>query len=129
MAKLRGLWGERSAAERELAWAEREADAEVEARWRAAGVLADQLSRLRGTYLARAEESLRISLAAYQEGAMSLLQVIDASRTLGDARSAYYRTVFAHQQSLLDLNAAVGAAAQGDAVRNDSSTDKTGYNS
>ena len=103
--------GERSAAEQELAWAERQAVAEVEAAYEAAQLLTEQADYLRGTFLARAEESRRIALAAYQEGAVSLLQVLDASRTLGDARLTYYRTIFAQRQSLLELNAAVGASS------------------
>lgn len=103
--------GERSAAEQELAWAERQAIAEVEAAYEAAQLLTEQVDYLRGTFLARAEESRRIALAAYQEGAVSLLQVLDASRTLGDARLTYYRTTFAQRLSLLELNAAVGASS------------------
>lgn len=100
--------GERTAAEYEFAWAERQAVSEVEAALEAARLLTEQVGMLRGSFLARAEESRRIALAAYQEGAVSLLQVIDASRTLADARVTYYRTVFAQRQSLLELNAAVG---------------------
>lgn len=101
--------GERTAAEQELAWAERQAVADVEAAYEAARLLSEQAKLLRGSFLNRAEESRRIALAAYQEGAVSLLQVLDASRTLADARLTYYRTLFAQRQSLLELNAAVGA--------------------
>lgn len=102
--------GERLAAELELAWAERQAAAEVEAAYEAVQLLTDQANRLRGSFLDRAEESRRIALAAYEEGAVSLLQVLDASRTLADARLTYYRTLFAQRQSLLELRAATGAS-------------------
>lgn len=101
--------GERTAAEQESAWAERQVAAEVQAAYEAARLLTDQATRLRGSFLNRAAESLRLAVAAYQEGAVSLLQVFDASRTLADARLAYYQTVFAQRQRLLELQAAVGA--------------------
>jgi cobalt-zinc-cadmium efflux system outer membrane protein len=101
--------GERVAAERELEWTERQALAEVESAYEAARLLGEQVRRLQGKFLGRAEESRRIALAAYTEGAVSLLQVLDASRTLADARLTYYRTVFAQRQSLLELNVAVGS--------------------
>lgn len=101
--------GERTASEQELAWAERQAVAEVEAAYQSVQLLGEQMNRLRGSFLNRAEESRRIALAAYQEGAVSLLQVLDASRTLADARLTYYRTLFAQRQSRLELQAAIGA--------------------
>jgi len=101
--------GERVAAERELEWTERQALAEVEAAYEAARLLREQVGKLHGKFLGRAEESRRIALAAYTEGAVSLLQVLDASRTLADARLTYYRTVFAQRQSILELNVALGS--------------------
>lgn len=101
---------ERTAAEQELEWSERQAEADVAAAYEAARLLTDQARRLRGGFLERAEESRRIALAAYQEGAVSLLQALDASRTLADARVTYYRTLFAQRQSVLELQAAIGAS-------------------
>lgn len=100
--------GERAAAEQEAVWAERQVAAEVEAAYEAARLLTERADALRGTFLERAEESRRIALAAYQEGAGSLLQLLDASRTLADARLIYYRTLFAQRQGVLELKAAVG---------------------
>lgn len=108
--EVRRAVGERTAAEQELAWAERQADAEVAAAYEAARLLTEQARRLRSGFLERAEESRRIALAAYQEGAVSLLQVLDASRTLADARFTYYRTLFTQRQSMLELQAAIGAS-------------------
>lgn len=102
--------GERTAAEQELAWAERQVAAEVQAAYEAARLLTDQATRLRGSFLNRAAESLRLAVAAYQEGAVTLLQVFDASRTLADARLSYYQTVFEQRQRLLELQMAVGAS-------------------
>lgn len=100
--------GERSAAERELAWAERRAAAEVAGAVEAARLLTAQASRLKQGFLARAEEARRVALAAYREGAAPLLQVIDATRTLAEARVTYYRAQFAQRESILVLQAAVG---------------------
>lgn len=108
--EVRRAAGERTAAEQELVWTERQAEAEVVAAYEAARLLTEQARRLRGGFLQRAEESRQIALAAYQEGAVSLLQVLDASRTLADARLTYYRTLFTQRQSILELQAAIGAS-------------------
>ncbi len=59
-------------------------------------------------FLARANESRRIALGAYREGAVPLLQVIDAARTWAEARGTYYRLIFAQHQSILALLVADG---------------------
>lgn len=60
------------------------------------------------SFLSRAEESRRIALGAYREGAVPLFQVIDAARAWADARLTYYRTIFAQQQSIVSLIVAEG---------------------
>ena len=100
--------GERTAAERELAWIERRASADLAGAYEAARILEQQVARLEQGFLKRAEEARRIALAAYQEGAAPLLQVIDATRTLAEARLTYYRALFARREGLLDLYNAAG---------------------
>jgi outer membrane protein, heavy metal efflux system len=100
--------GEQTAAEQELAWIERRAKADVRGAYDAASVLGEQRRRLDAGFLAKAEESRRVAVAAYQEGAAPLLAVIDATRTLADARVTYYRALFAEREGLLDLYAAAG---------------------
>ena len=100
--------GERSAAERELAWTERLATAEVAGAYEAARLFTTQVAALDGQLLTRAAQARGIAVAAYQEGAGSLLQVIDATRTLADARATYYEALFARAESLLALYAAAG---------------------
>ncbi len=100
--------GEQTAAEQELAWAERRAAADVRGAYDAARVLSDQRRRLDAGFLSKAEESRRVAVVAYQEGAAPLLTVIDATRTLADARLTYYRALFAEREGLLDLYAAAG---------------------
>ena len=97
---------ERLAAEQELVWVERQASAEIASAHEAARMLTTELGGLNREFLARAGEARRIAVAAYQEGAVPLLQVLDATRSLGDARLTYYRALFARQGSLLDLYAA-----------------------
>ena len=46
----------------------------------------------RPSLLARADEARRIALGAYREGAVPLLQVIDAARAWGEARLTFYET-------------------------------------
>lgn len=99
---------ERLAAEQELVWVERRSSAEIAAAYEAAQLLTTELAALDQQFLSRAAESRRIAVAAYQEGAVPLLQVLDATRTLADARLTYYRALFARQGSLLDLYTAAG---------------------
>ena len=104
---------EHSALEHELVWRERQVAAEVAASYEAARLLGEQRTRLSRSFITRAEMSRRIALAAYREGATSLLQVIDASRTLADARLVWYRTLFAERESLLELNVVSGSELPG----------------
>lgn len=57
--------------------------------------------------VSRAEESRRISQAAYREGAIPLSQVIDAARALADARQSYTMAYFGWRQSLFELMSSI----------------------
>ena len=59
-------------------------------------------------YLARADESRAIALGAYREGAVPLLQVLDAARAWGDARVSFYRALYAQHEAVLALMVARG---------------------
>ena len=59
-------------------------------------------------YLARADESRAIALGAYREGAVPLLQVLDAARAWGDARLSFYRALYAQHEAVLELIVARG---------------------
>ena len=100
--------GERTAVEQELRWTVRRATAEVLGAYDAARVLTTRVGALEGGFLARAEESRRVALAAYREGAVPLLQVLDATRTLADARLTYLRARYAQQDAVLALYVAAG---------------------
>jgi cobalt-zinc-cadmium efflux system outer membrane protein len=107
---------ERDAAAFDLAARERTARAELlgaEAAARIlterAGVLAARDSSGRvAAYLTRADEARAIALGAYREGAVLLLQVLDAARAWGEARVAYYRTLYAQHEAVLALLVARG---------------------
>ena len=110
---------QRAAADRdvvayELAARERMARAELAGAYEAARLLTDRVSLLaratdgRPSFLTRADEARRIALGAYREGAVSLLQVIDAARTWGDSRRAFYETLFAQHESVALLLVARG---------------------
>lgn len=100
--------GERTAVEQELRWAERRAFAEVLGAYDAAEILTTRVDALQRDFLARAEASRRVALAAYREGAVPLLQVLDATRTLADARLIYLRARYAQQDAVLALHVAAG---------------------
>lgn len=109
----------------ELADRERTARAEIEGAREAAELLTARVALLSGAaienaqmkaqdttrsigILTRAEESRRIALGAYREGAVPLIQVLDAARAWGDARLTFYRTLYAQHESVLDLLTAQG---------------------
>jgi outer membrane protein TolC len=103
---------ERDAASYELQSQQRTATAEIIGAHTAAQLLTERATQLAQTgpasFLARADEGRRIALGAYREGAVPLLQVIDAARTWGDARLTFYRTLYAQHQSVLALIVAQG---------------------
>jgi cobalt-zinc-cadmium efflux system outer membrane protein len=103
---------ERVAAEQELQWLERTIIGEVEGAYQAVEQLTTRVAAMQPTSLSRAEESQRITLAAYQEGAATLLQVLDASRALTDARLTGARLGVAANESLFELGVAAGYDAR-----------------
>jgi outer membrane protein TolC len=66
------------------------------------------VANLRQSFLDRAKEARSIAFTAYQEGAVPLLQVLDASRTVADAQLTYTRTVVAAEQAAFELALAAG---------------------
>jgi cobalt-zinc-cadmium efflux system outer membrane protein len=104
---------EREAAGFELAAQERIGRAEIVGTSEAARLLTAGAGVLAGAsrgqgYLARADEARRIALGAYREGAVPLIQVIDAARAWGEARLAYYQILYAQHESVVELLVAEG---------------------
>jgi cobalt-zinc-cadmium efflux system outer membrane protein len=58
--------------------------------------------------LSDADELRRIALEGYREGAINLLQALDAIRAWGNASHDYYQVTFAYRQSLYALLLAQG---------------------
>jgi outer membrane protein, heavy metal efflux system len=98
---------ERDAAVFELAASTRMATSQLAGALATARLLHDRAVALAGTpasgFLARADEARRIAIGSYREGAVPIIQVIDASRAWGESRIAYYDLVFAQHESVLDL--------------------------
>ena len=100
--------GERVAAAAELRWLEGAVSSEVEAAYQSATRLIAQVAALETSSLRRAEESRDIALGAFREGAAPLLQVLDASRALTDARLIHARALVAASESIFELGIAAG---------------------
>jgi cobalt-zinc-cadmium efflux system outer membrane protein len=107
---------ERDIAAAELANTERTVAAEIRGALEGAHLLSRRTQLLAGSdagqpagFLARAAEARRISVGAYREGAVPLLQVLDAAGAWGEARMTFYRTLFAQHESVIELMAAQGS--------------------
>jgi cobalt-zinc-cadmium efflux system outer membrane protein len=103
----------RASAERDIAAFELDATqvgarAELRAAQEATRILTQQANALASGFLVRAEEARRITMGAYREGALPLLNVIDAARAWGEARRTYYQMLFAQHESVLELFVAQG---------------------
>ena len=86
----------------------RQVDADVSATYVALTTLTGKADLSNGMLVRRAEEARRITEAAYREGATTLVQVLDAARTLAEARQVSYAALSARRLSVLQLNAAIG---------------------
>lgn len=105
----------------ELAAVNRQVSAELTGARAAAALFAERVSVLIGpggqgaapgqtmSYLARADEARRITLGAYHEGAVPLLQVLDVARAWGEARMSFYQTLYAQHESVAELLVAQGS--------------------
>ncbi len=104
---------EHEAATFELAAQERIGRAEIVGAAESARLLTERAGVLAGPargqgYLARADEARRIALGAYREGAVPLIQVIDAARAWGEAQLVYYQILYAQHESVVQLLVAEG---------------------
>ncbi len=113
---------ERDVAAFDVAIMERQVRADLQAAYASAIILTGRLSILAEGdstvaggavatsfgVLIRAAEARRLALAAYQEGAMPLLQVLDAAQAAGEARLAFFELLFAQHESVLSLIVAEG---------------------
>lgn len=106
----------RDAAGFELLAQQRSARAELLGAEEAARILTERVNALAARdsasgavrYLRRADESRAIALGAYREGAVPLMQVLDAARAWGDARMSFFRALYAQHEAVLALIVARG---------------------
>jgi cobalt-zinc-cadmium efflux system outer membrane protein len=100
--------GERIAALQELAWADRTITADLQAAYDVREHLLGSLAATQGSLIDRAEEARSIALAAYQEGATPLLQVLDATRTVAEAQLTWSRALLEVEETTYELALAAG---------------------
>ena len=96
-------------AEAELARVEASVRGEVESAWTAYLSRRTLLTETLAPMRVRAEEIARIALAAYQEGGIDLLRLLDAERARLDALTMYYQALSDYQQSVTRLQIVTGA--------------------
>ena len=82
--------------------------AEVESAWAAWQTAQGRVAAVESGLLPQAAESLEIARAAYRDGAIGLLEYLEAQRTLADVRHEHARSLFEAQASRLMLELAVG---------------------
>ncbi|MGH7856930.1 MAG: TolC family protein [Candidatus Binatia bacterium] len=82
--------------------------AEVESAWAAWQTARGRVAAVESGLLPQATESLDIATAAYRDGAIGLLEYLEAQRSLGDVRLEHARSLFEAQASRLMLELAIG---------------------
>jgi len=58
--------------------------------------------------LPQAQQSFEAAVAAYQTGQVNFVTMLDAQRTIREARLGYYKALVEHEQSIVDIEKAVG---------------------
>jgi cobalt-zinc-cadmium efflux system outer membrane protein len=66
------------------------------------------VSIYRDGLLPQAEQSFQATLTAYQTGAVNFITLLDAQRSIRDVRLGYYKAVVEYEQSVAELERAVG---------------------
>ena len=100
------------AAEFRLQIARNHALAEVEAAHAALQTSRELVETFENELLRQADESRTITVAAYEEGGVELLPVLEAQRTRTEVRQQYFKTLFDYQASIVALELAVGREIQ-----------------
>jgi cobalt-zinc-cadmium efflux system outer membrane protein len=92
----------------ELKHAQNLALAELAAARRAVELNRKQIEALRADFLLLADESRSVSLAAYREGAVDLLALLDAQRVRSQAQEFYFQALYDYQLAIHELERAAG---------------------
>ncbi len=99
---------EEKAAGSELALHRNRVLAEVESSWHTWQTARAQAEAFERQLLPQAEESRAIALSSYQEGAIGLVEYLEAQRTFTDVRQQYARSLFDAHAALFLIEKAVG---------------------
>jgi cobalt-zinc-cadmium efflux system outer membrane protein len=99
---------EQKIAETSLTFSRNRTLAEVETAFLAFETAREQVKVFEMGILGQADESLEIALLAYREGAIDLLNLLEAQRTRTDVRSNYYQTLLTYYTSLFQLELLTG---------------------
>lgn len=104
---------ERRVAEANIRAVRARALADVEVAFRAYETARARVRAYEREILKQADESRDIQLAAYREGVVPLLTVMEAQRTRADALATYARALFDYRMSIVELELATGMEISG----------------
>jgi cobalt-zinc-cadmium efflux system outer membrane protein len=107
-AQIARAQAEVEAARAELRYTQTVVLADLAAARRAVELNQKQVESLRAEFLLLADESRSISLAAYREGAVDLLILLDAQRSRSQAQEFYFQSLFDYQLAIHELERAAG---------------------
>jgi cobalt-zinc-cadmium efflux system outer membrane protein len=107
-AQIARAQAEVEAARAELQYTQTLVLAELAAARRAVELNQKQIESLRAEFLLLADESRSVSLAAYREGAVDLLVLLDAQRSRSQAQEFYFQSLFDYQLAIHELERAAG---------------------
>lgn len=99
---------EQRIAQTSLQFAQNRTLADVETAYHSYETAREQIRAYQEGLLKQADESRDIQLAAYQEGVVELITLIDAQRTRTEVRANYYRALFDFYTSIFQLELATG---------------------
>ena len=107
-AQIARAQAEVEAARAELRYAQNTILAELAAARRAVELNQKQVESLRAEFLLLADESRSVSMAAYREGAVDLLVLLDAQRVRSQAQELYFQSLYDYQLAIHELERAAG---------------------
>jgi cobalt-zinc-cadmium efflux system outer membrane protein len=107
-AQIARAQAEVEAAQAELRYEQNTVLAELASARRAVELNQKQVESLRAEFLSLADESRSISLAAYREGAVDLLVLLDAQRVRSQAQEFYFQALYDYQLAIHELERAAG---------------------
>jgi cobalt-zinc-cadmium efflux system outer membrane protein len=107
-AQIARAQAEAEVARAEVQYAQNIVLAELAAARRSVEFNQRQVESLRAEFLSLADESRSVSLAAYREGAVDLLVLLDAQRVRSQAQELYFQALYDYQLAIHELERAAG---------------------